>query len=149
MPIIWFLCNLTNKNVTFIYSVTICEQKTYIPLFIVIFCHTRKNNKAKKEDRQEDQNQSYTCPADRRGLDHDQVNNFHLLSYLLPLMCCLVLSILYYMYIQGNTTHNRQRADECVKCFLKAFKTSRSRSFNKTESHTQTVKLLSGELSVF
>ena len=56
----------------------------------------------------------------------------------------------YYIYIQGNTAHNRKWADECVKCFFffKAFATSRSRSWKKTESHTKTVKFLSEELSI-
>ena len=61
----------------------------------------------------------------------------------------LVLSILYYIYIQGNPAHIRKRAGECVKCFLKAFRTSRSRSWNKTESHIETVKFRSEELSIY
>ena len=53
------------------------------------------------------------------------------------------------VYIQGNPAHIRKRAGECVKCFLKAFRTSRSRSWNKTESHTETVKFRSEELSIY
>ena len=36
-----------------------------------------------------------------------------------------------------------------MKCFLKAFRTSRSRSWNKTKSHTETVKFRSEELSIY
>ena len=36
----------------------------------------------KKKNRQEVQNQSYTYPADRKSLDRDKVNNFHLPSSL-------------------------------------------------------------------
>ena len=74
---------------------------------------------------------------------------FTFLSFESLQSCVLVLSILYYVYIQGNPAHIRKRAGECVKCFLKAFRTSRSRSWNKTESHTETVKFLSEELSIY
>lgn len=58
----------------------------YIHLFNVIFSHTEKNNKTKqKKNRQEDQNKNSTCPADRRRLDRDRVNNLHLLCCLLSL----------------------------------------------------------------
>ena len=52
----------------------------YIHLFNVIFSHTEK-----KQNRQEDRNKNFTCPADRRRLDRDRVSNLHLLSYLLSL----------------------------------------------------------------
>ena len=74
---------------------------------------------------------------------------FTFLSFESLQSCVLVLSILYYVCIQGNPAHIRKRAGECVKCFLKAFRTSRSRSWNKTKSHTETVKFRSEELSIY
>ena len=141
-----YACLAINLFINLLFNFFISLQ-IYSSVYCNFFSYWKKQQDKKKADKKI--RTSHTlAPADRRGLDHDQVNNFPLLSYLLPLICVFQ-SILYYMYIQGNTTHNRKRADECVKCFLKAFKTSRSRSFNKTESHTQTVKLLSGEFSVF
>ena len=148
------LGNLANKNVTFIYSVTICEQKTicmfsYQSIYTLInylffslsiylsvneiFSHTEKDNKTKRKNRQEVRNQNSTCAGDRRGLDREggKYPSFTFLSFEFQSRI-LVLSIIYYIYIQGNPAHIRKRAGECVKCFLKAFRTSRSRSWNKT-----------------
>ena len=57
----------------------------YLPLFNCLFVYLF---------RQEAQNQPYTCPADRKGLDRDRVNPFHLPCNLF-VYCVLVLSIIY------------------------------------------------------
>ena len=86
---------------------------------------------------------------ERPGLRAGKYPPFTFLSFESLQSCVLVLSILYYVCIQGNPAHIRKRAGECVKCFLKAFRTSRSRSWNKTESHIETVKFRSEELSIY
>ena len=62
-------------------------------------------------------------------------------------MCFSLVCSLLYIHTRQSCTHSK--TSECVKCFLKAFRTSKSRSWNKTESHTETVKLLSEELSIY
>ena len=62
----------------------------YLPIFICLFVYLF---------RQEAQNQPYTCPADRKGLDQDRVNHFHLPCNLF-VYCVLVVSILFiYLFI--------------------------------------------------
>ena len=56
----------------------------YVPLFICLFVYLF---------RQEAQNQPYTCSADRKGLDRDRVNHFHLPCNLC-VYCVLVSSLL-------------------------------------------------------
>ena len=64
----------------------------YLPLFNCLFVYLF---------RQEAQNQPYTCPADRKRLDRDRVNHFHLPCNLF-VYCVLILSIIYlfiYLFI--------------------------------------------------
>ena len=56
------------------------------------------------KNRQEAQNQPYTCPADREGLDRDRVNNFHLPCNLC-VYCVLVSSIFLLKACMQNETY--------------------------------------------
>ena len=165
------LGNLANINVTFIYSVTICKQKTiymfsyqsiytlinylffYLSIYLsvnVIFSHTEKDNKTKKKKQTRSSEPEFHLRRgqERPGPRGGKYPSFTFLSFEFQSRV-LVLSILYYIYIQGNPAHVLKRAGECLKCFLKAFRTSRSRSWNKTESYTETVKFLSEKLSIY
>ena len=76
----------------------------FIYLFVYLFIYTFKLLPLTPKNRQEAQNQPYTCPADREGLDRDRVNNF-LLPCNLCVYCVLVSSIFLLEACMQNETY--------------------------------------------
>ena len=120
------LGNLANKNITFIYSVTICEQKTiymfsyqsiytlinylffYLSIYLsvnVIFSHTEKDNKTKRKNRRSSEPEFHLRRGQERpGPRGGKYPSFTFLSFEFQSRV-LVLSILYYIYTYKVILH--------------------------------------------
>ena len=78
----------------------------------------------KKTNRQEVQNQPYTCPADREGLDRDKVNNFHLPSNLFLRALCF--GLVYFLGKIANKVDRNKLPEVMKQVFFQAFRTRKS-----------------------
>ena len=90
----------------------------YLSICLVIYLSIiliASNTLPKKKNRQEVQNQPYTCPADREGLDRDKVNNFHLPSNLLQALCFGL------VYCEQSRSKQAARGDK-ISFFFKLLK---------------------------
>ena len=88
----------------------------YLSIILIAFNTLKKN-------RQEDENQPYTCPADREGLDRDKVYNFHLPSKLLRALC---FGLVYFLGKIANKVDRNKLPEVMEQVFFQACRTRKS-----------------------